>query len=330
MMMINKNNWQEFRFDKIFTISRGTRLVKIDQINGDIAYISSSKKNNGIDNYILPPDYMAIYSNALTISNSGSVGYCFYHPYKFVSSDHCTIIEIKDTNIQLNNYIALFLKPMIEAMRSKYNFAREINNERLSKEIILLPANKAGSPDWQYMSNYIYHISLGINYDKRVVKDKPLALCKSRFKEFKVQDIFALERGKEQIQQLDDTGIPIISSTSFNNGMVGFKDNVKKIFSKNRIILANNGSIGTCFYQDVDFCATQDITVLYNKNLNIYNALFLTTILKLESHRFAYSRKWNDTRLKNTTLNLPTLASGKPDFDFMENYIKSLPYSSSL
>ncbi len=330
MMTIDKNQWVEFQFDQIFTISRGTRLVKIDQINGDIAYISSSKKNNGVDNYILPPDYMTIYSNALTISNSGSVGYCFYHPYKFVSSDHCTVIEIKDKNVQFNNYIALFLKPIIEAMRNKYNFAREINNERLSKEIILLPSNKTRSPDWQYMSNYIHHISLGINYDKPVVKDKPLALCKSSFKEFRVQDIFTLERGKEQIQELDNTGIPIISSTSLNNGMVGFKDNVKKIFSKNKITLANNGSIGTCFYQDVDFCATQDITVLYNENLNMYNALFLTTILKLESHRFAYSRKWNDTRLNNTTLNLPVFANGKPDWEFMENYIKSFPYSSSL
>ena len=69
------------------------------------------------------------------------------------------------------------------------------------------------------------------------------------------------------------------------------------MFNKNKITLANNGSIGACFYQEIDFCATQDVTVLYNMNLNKYNALFLTAILKLESHRFAYSRKWNDKRL---------------------------------
>ena len=62
-MKIDKNKWQEFNFDDIFTISRGKRLVKLDQVNGIIAYISSSKQNNGIDNYILPPDFMTIYQN---------------------------------------------------------------------------------------------------------------------------------------------------------------------------------------------------------------------------------------------------------------------------
>ena len=45
-MKINKNNWQEFKFVDVFTISRVKRLVKLDQIAGNIAYISSGRKNN--------------------------------------------------------------------------------------------------------------------------------------------------------------------------------------------------------------------------------------------------------------------------------------------
>jgi len=82
------STWEEFSFKKVFNFSRGKRLVKLDQKDGDIAYISSSKVNNGIDNYISPPDYMTKYSNALTINNSGSVGYVFHHTYDFVCSDH--------------------------------------------------------------------------------------------------------------------------------------------------------------------------------------------------------------------------------------------------
>src|SRR3989339_533878 len=120
-MKINRDSWREFKFDDIFLVSRGQRLVTLDQIGGDIAYISSSKQRNGVDNYITPPDFMVIYQNALTLNNSGSVGYCFYHLYKFVASDHCTIVEIKDKKIKLNSYVALFLKPIIESMKSKYN-----------------------------------------------------------------------------------------------------------------------------------------------------------------------------------------------------------------
>jgi hypothetical protein len=147
--------WIEFDFNKVFDFKRGTRLTTLDQNDGDIAYISSTKTNNGIDNYVTPPDYMTVYNNAMTINNSGSVGYVFFHTYNFVCSDHCTVISIKDKSVNLNEYIAIFLKPIIESMKPKYNFAREISDYRLNREKILLPADKQGNPNWIYMENYI-------------------------------------------------------------------------------------------------------------------------------------------------------------------------------
>ena len=66
-MELNKRKWSEFNFDKVFFFTRGKRLVTLDQTIGDIAYISSTKKNNGIDNYITPPDFMTIYRNIVFI-----------------------------------------------------------------------------------------------------------------------------------------------------------------------------------------------------------------------------------------------------------------------
>ena len=91
----------------------------------------------------------------MTINNSGSVGYVFFHTYDFVCSDHCTVISIKEKSIVLNNYIAIFLKPIIESIKPKYNFAREISDSRLSKEKFSLPVDKKGNPDWGFMENYI-------------------------------------------------------------------------------------------------------------------------------------------------------------------------------
>jgi hypothetical protein len=152
---LNTGKWKEFNFFEIFEFERGKRLVTLDQNDGEIAYISSTKINNGIDNYISPPDYMNVYKNVMTINNSGSVGYVFYHTYDFVCSDHCTVISILDKIISLNSYIAIFLKPIIESVKPKYNFAREISDSRLRKEKISLPVNSKGTPDWTYMENYI-------------------------------------------------------------------------------------------------------------------------------------------------------------------------------
>lgn len=154
-VLLNRNKWKEFEFSKVFRFERGKRLVKLDQNDGSIAYISSTKINNGIDNYIAPPDYMTIYNNSMTINNSGSVGYVFYHTYDFVCSDHCTVISIKEKSVTLNSLIAIFLKPIIESIRTKYNFAREISDSRLNRERISLPVDSKGNPDWNYMEDYI-------------------------------------------------------------------------------------------------------------------------------------------------------------------------------
>lgn len=160
---LNISSWKMFTFSKVFKFARGKRLISIDQSPGEIAYISSTKEKNGIDNYIIPPDFMTIYKNALTINNSGSVGYVFYHDYEFVCSDHCTVLTINDK--KLNPYLAIFIKPIVEAIRVKYNFAREISDMRLKKETILLPTTNEGNPDWVWIENYIKSLPYSSNIE---------------------------------------------------------------------------------------------------------------------------------------------------------------------
>jgi type I restriction enzyme M protein len=58
--------------------------------------------------------------------------------------------------------------------------------------------------------------------------------------------------------------------------------------------------------------------------------MFLTTIIRLEKYRFNYGRKWNKKRMEESSIKLPSTAGGKPDWRFMEDFIKGLPYSSGL
>jgi len=330
-MKIDKNNWLEFKFDDIFAFTRGKRLVKLDQIDGDIAYISSSKQNNGIDNYIFPPDFMTIYKNALTLNNSGSVGYCFYHPYKFVASDHCTVIQIKDKNIKLNNHIALFLKPIIESMKIKYNFAREINNERLEKEKILLPVKDDKTPDWNFMEDYIKNLCKEIKYNNEIIKTTLLKLEKNKFREFSLAKLFTV-RGSRQsyVKNEISFGEYLYVTTSNKNNGVTCTSNV---YTENgNIITIDSATDGKAFYQESKFVGSDHVEVLEPLNfaLNKYTALFITSILNLQVFRYGFGRKRSQTRIRQEKLFLPSNQKGEPDFEFMENYIKSLPYSSSL
>lgn len=342
-MKINKNNWKEFNFDDVFTISRGKRLVKLDQNIGNITYISSSKKNNGVDNYILPPNFMKIYKNALTLSNSGSVGYCFYHPYKFVASDHCTVIQIKDKKIKLNNYIALFLKPIIESMKSKYNFAREINNDRLKKEKILFPVANGKNPDWKFMENYIKDLSKEIKYDNKTTENriikKAIKLTPKNWKEFKIKDIFNIQKG-ERLTVVDRTlgNTPLLTASSVNNGISSFID--YDIFKDKKRIFENKITVDmfcNVFYQEFEYFSDDNIHTLLFKNKlykkyykNKYINLFLVSILKQLSRKYDYGRQVRLKRFEEEIISLPITNRKELDFEFMENYIKSLSYSLSI
>ena len=145
--------WKQFCFDEIFAYERGKRYKKADHTSGKIPYISSSAFNNGIDDYVSPPSYMKIYTNKLTLANSGSVGTCFYHPYSFVASDHCMVIWLK--NRELNTHTTLFLRAIFEKLKPKYAFDKEINNARLRAEKFTLPIYANDEIAFEYIESFI-------------------------------------------------------------------------------------------------------------------------------------------------------------------------------
>ncbi|MBA6044780.1 MULTISPECIES: N-6 DNA methylase [Pseudomonas] len=147
--------WHEFFFTDIFeTVQRGKRLTKANQIPGKKPYVSSTAANNGVDNFIGNFEGVRIYSNCLTIANSGSVGASFYHPYEFVASDHVTHLK----NSKFSSFIYLFIATQANKLSEKYNFNREINDSRIARDKIMLPVTDTGHPDYQYMEQYMMNL----------------------------------------------------------------------------------------------------------------------------------------------------------------------------
>lgn len=145
---------------------------------------------------------------------------------------------------------------------------------------------------------------------------------------------FDIQRGSSAyIKNMASGDVPYVSTSQENNGITAYVAESNR--RGNLITLAYDGSIGACFYQEDDFFASEKIvtidTVQYP--LNIYIALFLIPILKLESEMYSYGgRKWTvEKQLKETIIQLPIdKKTQEPDYKFMEDYIKSLPFSSNI
>lgn len=151
MLNLNDREWRPFFLTEVFPIiQRGKRLKSEDHVPGRMPYVSSSAMNNGVDNFVSNTQKVRIFSNCLSLANSGSVGSSFYEPFAFVASDHVTHLK----NEQYNKYHYLFIAALTSRLSKKYNFNREINDNRISREKIMLPVDESGKPDLDFMEAY--------------------------------------------------------------------------------------------------------------------------------------------------------------------------------
>ncbi len=151
MLNLNDREWKPFFLTELFpTIQRGKRLKSEDHMPGKVPYVSSSAMSNGVDNFVSNTKRVRIFSKCLSLANSGSVGSSFYEPFYFVASDHVTHLK----NSRYNKYHYLFIATLTSRLSQKYNFNREINDRRISREKIVLPVDADGNPDLDFMEEY--------------------------------------------------------------------------------------------------------------------------------------------------------------------------------
>ncbi len=124
-----------------------------------------------------------------------------------------------------------------------------------------------------------------------------------------------------------------LGAISENNGVrQHIQVEPEDISAPNCITVNYNGSVGEAFYQAEPFWASDDVNILYADGweMNKYNALFIVTVIKANRYRFSYGRKWTLEKMKDTILKLPQAEDGTPDFSYMEEYIKALPYGDRI
>lgn len=149
---------------------------------------------------------------------------------------------------------------------------------------------------------------------------------------YDLTDLFDISASRDEL--INDLTIggktPYVTSSDSNNGVTSYVEE-EPTNSAGTITANRGGSVGYFYYQPVAYKATPvDVRILTPKfKINVYIGLFIKTILQLEKYRYNYSRKMGSDRLAKFRIKLPS-KNGKPDWQFVENFIKSLPYSSSL
>lgn len=336
MLKLSDREWKPFFLTEVFPIiQRGKRLKSEDHIPGRMPYISSSALRNGVDSFVSNTERVRIFSNCLSLANSGSVGASFYEPFAFVASDHITHLK----NDRLNKYQYLFIAAVTKRLSQKYNFNREINDPRIAREKIVLPVNQQGEPDYAFMEEYIKEREdrLIEKYKKIIRKEmiekEVQSLNNVSWKEFYLisKELFYIDTVNtfHNTSDLHSSGrYDVVGATSKNNGNVGFlpEKHRKLLCKKNCICLikTGQGSVGEAVYKNNDFIPSNNVCVIRSSWLTKYSGLFIVTEINKQADRYSYGYIRNAKRIAREKLMLPADEYGNPDYSFMEQYGKHI------
>ncbi len=134
----------------IADILSGKDIYEKERIEGNTPYITATALNNGIG-YFVSNSNETLEEDCLSVNRNGSVGYCFYHPYKALFGNDTRKLRPK----YRNKYTSQFLSLSISSQKDKYGYGYKMGTGRLQKQTILLPALSDGTPDWDYMESYM-------------------------------------------------------------------------------------------------------------------------------------------------------------------------------
>lgn len=336
MQSLDEKEWKHFRMPEIFgLIQRGKRLKNADHVPGIVPYVSSTANNNGVDDYIEATPGTRAFGDCISLANSGSVGTAFYEPFEYVASDHVTALKTEG----MSKYVYLFLIATIEKQGSNFNFNREINDARIKNMQIMLPVDDAGEPDYAYMAEYVQQKRAAMldKYHKYVeariaelgeLIEIPM-LDEKEWDEFFIGDLFEVSRPKSRNKDDYDFGnTPFVASGALNNGVMKCCDakQDEQLDAGNCITVSPVD--GSTFYQPMDFLgrggAGSSILMLRSDWLNLYLGQFIARTVRQTCSKYTYGHMGNKDSIKRERIMLPIDDSGKPDYEYMEQYAKNM------
>ena len=335
-----------------------------------IRYITRTGENNGcellVDMSCVDTKYIEE-ANAITIGDTTAT--CFYQSERFITGDHMVVVRAKWLNEILGLYVlAILNNEQYKYSYGRAFLMDRIKNTIIKlpvqynsdgKPLIDDGYNYSDEgyvPDWKWMKAYIESLHHKPLTTKNMTAQLPY-LNVNEWKEFFISrcskhvGLLDIENCKcGSAGMLDEgTDINYIGAKKNDNGVmrkVAYDPNQVSRGNGIMFICDGEGSVGYTNYMDKDFIGSTTTSIGYDENINKYTAMFLVTIFDKERFKYSYGRKYR-AHLDEAIIKLPIQCNSDgiplrdatckysnqgyiPDWKFMENYIKALPYGDRI
>lgn len=316
------------KLSEIFDIWYGVNLEVVnctETIDSWIPFVSRTSENNGVATYVEKMDDVEPNpAFTLSIAGSGSVLSTFFHDYEYYSGRDLYIAKPK---VRLSKQEMLYYCTIIEANKYRYSYGRQAN--KTLKDILV--------PSLEEIPQSVKSHKIDGVFEETPLSNRKLTLDTKSWKWFYYADIFDIKIWKSiDLNKLEQGigGVNYVARTEDNNGITAqvIDDGAFEIYKWNCLTVPMVWNELKASYQTESFCVSQNIAIFRPKDLplNRYTWVFLNTLIRKDVFRFAYGRTLSLERLKMLKIKLPITPIWSPDWQWMEDYIKGLPYSANL
>lgn len=327
---------------ELFEITMGNKLDmnKMTFDAPEVNFVGRSSSNNGVAAKVDRIAGLEPYpSGDITVALGGSLGTSCLQFEPFYTSQNVAVLHaLEPMSIQAKLFICSVI--MFEC-RYKYSaFGRELNVHIRDDFNLELPVTPSGDPDWAFMEAYIDGL-----HSKPVttgIRSVNVPLDIQNWKEFLVDDVLKIINGKGiTIDEIAEHpgDLEAVQSGEENMGVLGlisreYCDEMDyKRVDEPCLTVARSGTSGYVAYHPNGCVVGDSAKILLLKDSsakNVYVYLFVRTILEANRYKYCYGRKVTEDGYKNVMIKLPVKSDGSPDWVWMEQYMKSLPYSDRI
>ena len=310
------------RVSDIFDVRYG---VDLELINCEIAddndpdyvnFVSRTAENNGVSARVKLIDGIEPQpAGTISCAAGGSVLSTFLQEKPYYSGRDLFVLTPK---YEMTKKEKLFWCTAIKFNAYKYNYGRQANKTLAD---IILPDSL---PKW------VDNVDINIITTNNESSNKKIDITNLKY--FKIEDLFDVTGSSTTpLTKLEEIGrgkYPYVTTQAKNNGIAGYYDCFTE---QGNVLTVDSAVLGYCTYQENCFSASDHVELLIPKfKMNKYIGLFFVTIINKENFRYNYGIKFNQGKIKQTKIKLPTTPDGKVDYNYIENFIKSLPYADRI
>ena len=298
------------KIKELFDVSYGNAGEINQYETGNIPYVSSGSKNNGVVGFV-DTDEELLKPYCITVASKGSIGSAFVQPLDFIAShDNVSVLQEKE-GVSLSVEEKYFVASYINRIKWRFSYGRTLSKTRIQNLDL---------PEVKTLIDYPEMVK------KLLPKKKKAKTIQSPpdYKHFDLNKLFTPIKGKgDYLINLEKGNTPLISATNENNGVLAYVDS-EPIF-KAPLMTVERIS-GTAFVQLEDFVTVpDDILVLkpLSDDFNLEFLIYISALINKKRWKYCYGRKLSKNRLMKMKLHIPVDEEGNTNYSYINELVKN-------